>query len=83
MFRSAAESYGENTIGILLTGRLADGVGGLLNIKAAGGQTIVQSPEDAMAPDLPENALKLITPDFVSPLRTIPAAIERCLEARR
>jgi|SRR5215204_483455 two-component system, chemotaxis family, protein-glutamate methylesterase/glutaminase len=83
MFRSAAENHGKNTIGILLTGRLADGVSGLVDIKGAGGQTIVQSPQDAMAPDLPENALKLMTPDFICPLRTIPTAIERCLEARR
>jgi two-component system, chemotaxis family, protein-glutamate methylesterase/glutaminase len=83
MFRSAAENYGANTIGVLLTGRLADGVSGLLDIKGAGGQTIVQSPKDAMAPDLPENALKRIRPDFISPLSTIPDAIERCLEARR
>lgn len=57
MFSSLAESYGEQVIGVLLTGNLSDGVTGLVRIKAAGGVSVVQDPTEARYPDMPANAL--------------------------
>jgi two-component system chemotaxis response regulator CheB len=83
MFRSVAASHGPDAIGILLSGGLDDGVSGLIEIQIRGGQTIVQSPTDALVPDMPEAALKRMTPTHVASIGEIPRAIESCVEARR
>ena len=57
LFRSVALDYGPHAIGVLLSGLLDDGVGGLAAIRDRGGVTIAQEPSDALFPDLPRNAV--------------------------
>jgi two-component system, chemotaxis family, protein-glutamate methylesterase/glutaminase len=57
LFRSAALAFGPRAIGVLLSGVLDDGVLGLAAIRSRGGITIGQSPDDAMFPAMPTNAL--------------------------
>jgi two-component system chemotaxis response regulator CheB len=57
LFRSVALNYGPHTIGILLSGVLDDGVLGLAAIRARGGATAVQHPDDALFPAMPINAI--------------------------
>ncbi|TDW46665.1 two-component system chemotaxis response regulator CheB [Flavobacterium sp. 270] len=68
LFRSAAVSYGSGVIGILLTGYLDDGTAGLEVIKRCGGICIVQDPNDADYPDMPQNAINKIKPDYILPI---------------
>ena len=68
LFRSAAASFGNRTIGILLTGYLDDGTAGLIAIQRCGGTCIIQDPADADYPDMPNNALNQITPDYCLPI---------------
>lgn len=68
LFRSAAASFGNRTIGILLTGYLDDGTSGLIAIQRCGGICIIQDPADADYPDMPKNALNQIKPDYCIPL---------------
>lgn len=63
-FESAAETYGAKVIGILLSGANADGTAGLESIHAHGGITIVQRPETASSPYMPEQALLHAHVDF-------------------
>lgn len=58
LFRSAALAYGPRTIGVLLSGVLDDGVLGLAAIRARGGTTIAQHPDEALYPAMPLNALR-------------------------
>jgi two-component system chemotaxis response regulator CheB len=60
LFESAADVYGERLLGIALTGASEDGARGLAAIAAAGGTTVVQDPEEAVAPTLPRGALRCV-----------------------
>lgn len=57
MFSTGAKAYGPRVIGVLLTGNLSDGVGGLVCIKRHGGLSLAQDPEEAEAPSMPQNAI--------------------------
>jgi two-component system chemotaxis response regulator CheB len=57
LFESAADAYGPDLIGIVLTGANEDGANGIRAIVAAGGTAIVQSPEGAFASAMPRAAL--------------------------
>jgi len=67
LFRSAAQSFGTQVIGIVLTGGLDDGTAGLQAIKQRGGTAIVQDPQDAENPSMPRNALKHVRVDHCVP----------------
>ncbi|GGB94573.1 chemotaxis protein CheB [Dyadobacter sediminis] len=64
LFRSAAYVYGSRVIGIILSGVLNDGVSGLWTIQQQGGMAIVQDPDDAEQPQLPENTLEYVHADY-------------------
>ena len=57
LFRSVALTFGPRAVGVLLSGVLDDGVLGMAAIRSRGGTTIGQSPEDALFPAMPTNAL--------------------------
>ena len=68
LFRSAATSYTACVTGIVLTGLLDDGTSGMNAIKRCGGTCIVQAPEDAAFPDMPNSVLKNINVDYSVPI---------------
>lgn len=71
LMASAADAYGPALAGVLLTGANMDGAEGMAAIKAKGGLTIVQSPEDADVATMPEAAIARSKPDHVLPLKDI------------
>jgi two-component system chemotaxis response regulator CheB len=71
LFESAADAYGAELAGLLLTGGSEDGARGLAEIKRKGGLTIVQAPSTASVPTMPQAALRLAPVDQVLPLREI------------
>jgi two-component system, chemotaxis family, protein-glutamate methylesterase/glutaminase len=77
LFRSAAIHFGGRVIGVVLTGLLDDGTDGLIAIKAAGGLSLVQDPEDAEWPSMPRNALKRDHVDHSLPLSELGALLTR------
>jgi two-component system chemotaxis response regulator CheB len=72
LFRSAAQVYGPAAIGVILTGNLDDGTAGLWAVKRLGGTAIVQDPNDAFFPSMPQNALAAVAADHVVALRSMP-----------
>ncbi|QIL75161.1 chemotaxis protein CheB [Hymenobacter sp. HDW8] len=68
LFRSAAAHYGTAVIGVVLTGMLHDGTAGLELIKRAGGLAVVQDPQEAEYPSMPESALSNVPIDYVLPI---------------
>jgi len=71
LFRSLAEYYGEKAVGVVLSGGSGDGAAGLREIKAVGGITIAQSPEDAQIDGMPRAAIALGVADLVLPMDEI------------
>lgn len=72
LMTSAADAYGPALAGVLLTGANMDGAEGMAAIQAGGGLTIVQRPEDADVPTMPEAAIARSRPDHILPLRDMP-----------
>lgn len=80
LFRSAARSYGDGVIGVLLSGADDDGSEGLLMIKAHAGIAIVQKPETALFDRMPCSALAQVAVDYVLPPAEIAARVARLVE---
>jgi len=76
LFRSAAVSHGTAVVGVVLTGMLHDGTAGLEFIKRCGGLAVVQNPNDADFPSMPETALRNVTIDHVVPLAQMGALLQ-------
>ena len=53
LLSSAAESYGEHLIAVILTGSGSDGAAGAVAVKNAGGVVIIQNPQTAAYPSMP------------------------------
>jgi two-component system chemotaxis response regulator CheB len=68
LFRSAAANYDSRVIGIILSGMLYDGTSGMQAIKRSGGVCIVQEPEEAEYPEMPESVLNNVDVDYRVPL---------------
>ena len=75
LFRSVAASFGSRAIAVILTGTMRDGVAGLADCQRCGGITIVQTPGDAFAPELPRQALRHVKVDFQSSLADLAALL--------
>ena len=82
LFESAADWYGPRLMAVLLSGANGDGAHGLLAVQRAGGATVVQSPESAVAPAMPQAAMALLQPQHVLPPPRI-ASLLTTLHSRR
>jgi two-component system, chemotaxis family, protein-glutamate methylesterase/glutaminase len=83
LFESAADTYENRTLGIILTGANADGAWGSTRIKQAGGVIYVQSPEDAECPIMPRATLNATPVDRVLPLSEIRSYLVSLMDDRR
>ena len=77
--KSVSEVYGENALGILLTGMGEDGVGGMSAIKRAKGKTIAQDEATSVIFGMPKRAIEEGVVDKVLPVFEISREIIRLL----
>jgi two-component system chemotaxis response regulator CheB len=73
LFESAADAYGGDLIGVVLTGANSDGANGLKAVVEAGGVAVVQSPGSAYAAAMPEAAIAACPEARVLPVNEIAA----------
>lgn len=71
LFASAADTYGQGLLAILLTGANQDGARGLAHVKQSGGTTVVQDPKEARIAVMPLAAMAVCAPDHILPLSRI------------
>ncbi len=70
LLNSAAEVYNEKLIAVILTGTGSDGTAGARTVHERGGTVIIQNPQTAAYPGMPES-LEPETVDFVADLADI------------
>lgn len=80
LFRSAAYTYCERVIGIVLTGALDDGTSGLWSVKRLGGITVVQDPADSLCDSMPTSVLSQVEVDHVVPVGEMGALLQRLVK---
>ena len=84
MFGSVAATYGENAIGVILSGSNRDGSDGIAAIRGAGGVTVAQDPATAEYRIMPQAAIDTGCIDMVVPISQIGKAISTLvLEGRK
>lgn len=71
LFESVAEHWGSRGVAVVLSGTGSDGAHGLRSVRAAGGLTVVQTPESAKFDGMPKAAIALGGADLVLDARGI------------
>jgi two-component system chemotaxis response regulator CheB len=79
LFRTAAASYSNRVIGIVLTGMLNDGTTGSSAIKRSGGIVIAQDPNEADYPDMPNSVIENVEVDHVLTVSQMPGVIQEII----
>ena len=80
LFQSVARVAGSHALGMLLTGMGKDGAGGLLEIKKAGGQTLVQDRDSSVIFGMPAEAIRMGAAQKILPIDDIAGEILRFSE---
>lgn len=82
LLESAAQSYRDRTIAVVLTGSGVDGAHGSRAVKEVGGTVIVQDPETAEFAAMPTAAVRTGAADLVIPVEDIAPALVALLSSR-
>ena len=64
---SAAHLFGDDCIGVILSGYLDDGTEGAIEVGACDGVIIAQAPSDAEQSSMPVNVIARDSPDYILP----------------
>jgi two-component system, chemotaxis family, protein-glutamate methylesterase/glutaminase len=79
LMRSIARVYGENGIGVILSGMGSDGASGMSDIFKSGGHTIAQNEETSVVFGMPRRAIEAGAVDDVLPIESIAGKIMECV----
>jgi two-component system chemotaxis response regulator CheB len=83
LFRSVAETYGANVLGVVLTGMGADGTRGSAVIREAGGEIIVQDEASSVVWGMPGSVVAASLAHRICPLGEIGPEVVRRVSMRR
>ena len=74
-FRTLAYAYGQRAVSIIMSGTDSDGVIGLKHVRAQGGVTMAQEPEEAEFDSMPLHAINTGMVDWVLGVADMPARL--------
>ena len=77
LFRSVAQTYGPNVLGVIMTGMGSDGARGAAHIREAGGEVLVQDEASSVVWGMPGAVVSSGAADKISPLSEISLEIIR------
>jgi two-component system, chemotaxis family, protein-glutamate methylesterase/glutaminase len=83
LFVSAAEAFGAETVGVILTGMGRDGAEGLRRIRAAGGKAVIQDRDSSIIYGMPQAAMETAGADRVAAVRDIARVIRDLCRSRK
>ena len=83
LFRSAIDAFGDEVVGVVLTGMGRDGAAGLRLIRERGGLAVVQDKATSTIFGMPQAAFAAAGADRVVPLKDVAPSIVELLGARR
>lgn len=83
MFHSVARNLGQHAVGVLLTGMGRDGADGLLAMRKAGAETLIQSGDTCVVNGMPKAAFEIGAADRVVALDQIGAAVGHLIGERQ
>jgi Chemotaxis response regulator containing a CheY-like receiver domain and a methylesterase domain len=75
LFRSAAETFGDKVLGIVMTGMGDDGKAGAAEIKARGGTIFTEAEETCVVYGMPRSVVEANLSDRVIPLQQMADAL--------
>ncbi|MUL37419.1 chemotaxis protein CheB [Gloeocapsopsis dulcis] len=75
LFRTAARTYGQRVVGVILSGTLDDGTAGLAAIKQQGGIAIAQDPQETLYSGMPRSAIENVAVDHILPVAKIASVL--------
>src|SRR3954454_23214740 len=75
-FRTLAMNYGQRAVCVIMSGTDSDGVIGLKHIRAQGGLTIVQDPNEAQFDSMPATAISTGMVDWVLPVSEMASKLQ-------
>jgi two-component system chemotaxis response regulator CheB len=82
LFRSVAELFGAESVGVVLTGMGRDGAAGLRAIREAGGKGVVQDAATSIIYGMPQAALAAAGADHIAPLGDVAPTITQLVTRR-
>ncbi len=82
LFASVAQTFGERSVGVVLSGMGIDGAAGLVALRSAGAHTIAQDEASSTVWGMPGAAVRAGAAESVLPLGEIAAEIRRALARR-
>ena len=83
LFVSAAEAFGGDAIGVILTGMGRDGAEGLRRVRAAGGIAVIQDRDSSIIYGMPQAAMAIAGADRVAAARDIAGVIRDLCRSRK
>lgn len=78
LFRSVAEEFGRDAVGVIMTGMGEDGAAGLLEMRSAGALTLAQDEQSSVVFGMPRAAIERGAALRVVPLDGISGALQNC-----
>ena len=75
LLNSVAPIFGQNSLGVILTGMGSDGTNGIRKLKSAGGKVIAEDESTCVVYGMPRSVIEQKLADYILPINKIAQSI--------